>query len=265
MTPENINRVFGYKGFNIPVHLIEKTGAGPESFGIISEIHFQNAIRYLKVEPCHHVLELGCGIGRDAIPLTEYLTTGSYIGVDIIRESIEWCDAAITSRFPRFRFYSFDVADRLHNPAGTLDPLLVRLPADNESIDRIIVQSVFTHMVTPTVRHYLREFARLLKPDGLVYATCFLVNDRVLESARRTNLTPYQLRFEHEVSNGCFVNNLEEPLGAVAFTTGALWRLAEQSGLTINMLFTGAWSGYYPNAVDGQDVALLGKAGKPAL
>jgi hypothetical protein len=67
------------------------------------------------------------------------------------------------------------------------------------------------------------------------------------------------------VSNGCFVNNLEEPLGAVAFTTGALWRLAEQSGLTINMLFTGAWSGYYPNAVDGQDVALLGKAGKPAL
>src|SRR4051794_26342926 len=49
------------------------------------------------------VLDVGCGIGRTAIPLTEYLSEhGSYRGFDISRESIEWCSREITSRFPNF-------------------------------------------------------------------------------------------------------------------------------------------------------------------
>ena len=39
-----------------------------------------------------NVLEVGCGIGRDAIPLTQILSpNANYTGIDIIGRSIEWC------------------------------------------------------------------------------------------------------------------------------------------------------------------------------
>jgi SAM-dependent methyltransferase len=56
------------------------------------------------LEPEEGVLDVGCGIGRMAIVLTEYLgPEGSYDGFDVVREGIEWCQAHITPRFPRFR------------------------------------------------------------------------------------------------------------------------------------------------------------------
>ena len=174
------------------------TGGGPDTFDSISQWHFSLLDKWIGIDPDHTVLlEIGCGIGRDAIPLSERLIAGKYVGVDIIKPSIEWCTANIATRHPQFSFLHFDVEDQLHNKMGILKTSDVSVPLPDQSVDRIILFSVFTHMFRLDIEHYLREFRRLLKLDGLVYATTFIYDDDILASARKTNLTPFNLRFEY--------------------------------------------------------------------
>lgn len=253
--------VFNYRGFDIPRALMASTGGGPDTFDEISKMHIRNLERNIGIEPSAQVIEIGCGIGRDAIPLTERLTTeGSYIGIDIVKASISWCQSAITPRFPNFQFRHLDVKDDLYNPTGKLGMSDIRLPAADRSIDLIILQSVFTHMFAGDIEIYMREFARVLKDSGRVSATLFLYDDAVLESARRTNLTEFNLRFTHQHSPGCRINSLDCPTAAVAYTEAAFDALIEAAGLRlVKPYLRGGWSGHFSNTTDGQDVALLAR------
>ena len=65
------------------------------------------------------MLDLGCGVGRMAIPLTQYLQDSAlYHGVDVAAPCIAWCRQAITPVYPNFQFTHLDVAHALYNPAG---------------------------------------------------------------------------------------------------------------------------------------------------
>lgn len=250
-----------FMGYQVPVDLILMTGGGPDGFAQISDFHISNLKRFIGLESSHSVLEIGCGIGRDAIPLTQILTEGSYVGIDIIKRSIDWCSQNISPKHKNFSFYHFDVKDELHNGGGTTSTLDIALPLATASVDRIFLFSVFTHLFQPEIEHYLREFRRVLKPDGLVYATTFIYDDAILETARATSLTPFDLRFEHEISPGCRINDVAHPLGAVAYTRARWDAMVKKSGLRYAKPFLhGAWSGFFSDAADGQDVAILSVA-----
>lgn len=251
--------VFHYRGYSIPINLVNLTGGGPETFDTISGQHMAKLREFIGLRDDLKIIEIGCGIGRDAIPLTEILSRrGSYIGIDIIKDSIDWCNANIAKRYPNFSFVHFDVKDQLHNPGGQSSTSKITLPAEDKSIDLIIIQSVFTHMFREDIIHYMKEFARVLKSSGRAYATCFLVDDGVLARARQTNLTPYNLRFEHALGDGCFINDPKHPAGAVAYTREAFASMIDQTGLRLARPFLhGGWSGYYPDPEDSQDVAIL--------
>ena len=76
---------FSYQGYDIPVGLLELTGGGTDTWDVISRGHMDEYAKYAPIEPGHHVLEVGCGVGRDAIQLTSLLDEhGSYMGIDII-------------------------------------------------------------------------------------------------------------------------------------------------------------------------------------
>ncbi len=249
---------FYFRGYDIPVDLMRMTGGGPETFETISDLHQRNLAKWIGIEPQHSILEIGCGIGRDAIPLSTTLTRGSYVGVDIIGRSIDWCTAYIGARHPNFKFVHYDVDDQLHNPDGTTSTEAIVLPIEDQSVDRIFLFSVFTHMYQKDIEHYLREFRRVLKPDGLVYATTFIYDDAILESARRTNKTIFNLRFEHELHEGCRINSLEYPLGAVAFTREHWRKMLIAGGMKLaKPILNGQWSGFYDKFDDGQDVLIL--------
>lgn len=148
--------------------------------------------------------------------------------------------------------------DELHNKGGTISTQDVRVPLPNRSVDRIILQSVFTHMIRLDIEHYLREFRRVLKSSGFVYATMFIYDDAILEKARLTNLTPWNLRFEYQLGDGCRINNPEHPTGAVAYTRKTLKDMMQESGLRLaKPLLKGAWSGFYADPDAGQDVAIF--------
>ena len=251
---------FRFRGFKIPIPLMELTGGGVDTFEKISAGHIANLRAHVGLEKDMSVCEIGCGIGRDAIPLADILTppSGRYLGIDIVRPSIDWCSQHISKRYPHFIFAWFDVRDTMFNPTGTLTTQDVRIPVDDASVDRIILQSVFTHLFRPEIEHYLHEFRRILRPDGRVYATVFIYDAAILASARATNLTKWNLTFEHEVGPGCRINDPKVPLSAVAYTRGCLEEMIARSGMTLARdPLRGAWSGYYSQADDGQDGLIL--------
>src|SRR5258705_4096935 len=102
--------LFEYEGYKIPLNLIYLTGGGVSTWDAISKGHMWQYSKYCPIEPNHTVLEVGCGVGRDAIQLTKHLSgEGEYFGVDIIKPSIEWCKANISSRYPNFHFFHYNV------------------------------------------------------------------------------------------------------------------------------------------------------------
>ena len=250
-----------FMGYDIPVELLNLTGGGTATFAVISQQHTANLKKWIGLAPMHNVLEIGCGIGRDAIPLSEFLTEGTYLGVDIIGRSIDWCTQNIAARHANFRFVHYDVADQLHNNAGSTRTTEIVLPLEDGSIDSIFLFSVFTHMLQADIEHYLREFRRVLKPGGLVYATTFIYDDAILAKARATNLTIFDLRFEHTLSPVCRINDPVHPLGAVAYTAQGWAEMCAASGMRQSREpLHGAWSGFYDDAPDGQDVMILTRA-----
>ncbi|RYG85835.1 MAG: class I SAM-dependent methyltransferase, partial [Alphaproteobacteria bacterium] len=162
---------FDYHGYDIPVDLAHMTGGGPDTFPIIADMHQAGLRKWIDLKPTDRVLEVGCGIGRDAIPLTTFLTSGSYVGVDIIAPSITWLKDNVATKHSNFDFVQLDISDDLHNPDGVMKTAEVQLPAADASIDKIFLFSVFTHMFKSEIEHYLREFKRILAPGGKVYAT----------------------------------------------------------------------------------------------
>ena len=249
--------LFEYEGYRIPIDLVNLTGAGIDSFDVIAKAHISQLEQSVGLSSHHHILEIGSGIGRDAIQLAKLLTQGSYTGVDIIKRSIDWCCENITPRFQNFHFVHYDVQDQLHNPGGTTQTRMIHLPIESASIDRIILWSVLTHMFEGDIEHYFREFRRVLKPDGLVFATCFLFNEEILASAQAHNITPYDLRFPYDYGGGCRINNSQFPAGAVAYTIAAMEKMIRESGLVLAQPFSYRnWSGYFDAPV-GQDFMVL--------
>lgn len=255
------SRTFSFRGYDIPIQLLNMTGGGVDTFESISDAHIKNIGAACGLESDMRIMEIGCGIGRDAIPLTQILSSdGNYIGIDIIKDSIDWCKNSITAKHANFKFFHYDVKDQLHNPKGNISTQDIKLPADDKSVDLIILQSVFTHMFEQDIIHYLKEFNRILTNSGKVYATFFVVDEKILQTARKTNLTIFNLRFDHYIGNGCYINNKDFPTGAVAYDREAIRRMMIKGNLRQEGdIRHGSWSGYYKDAFDGQDVVVLKK------
>jgi ubiquinone/menaquinone biosynthesis C-methylase UbiE len=254
---------FDYKGYRIPEHLIALTGAGSETLDIIGRAHIEHLEKFVGIDPGMTFLEIGCGIGRDAFHLTEILNTdGGYIGIDVTRDSIMWAKRHITPKHPNFVFFHLDAFSELYNPFGRYPATHFMLPAPSASIDRIVLTSVFTHMLEDEVLDYMREFARMLKPDGLVYANFFLISDESLKAAETSGHTPWAKDFFH-YGNGRYSADPAHPRGAVGYTDEAMRRMISEAGLKLQRPYIkGWWSGLYSDDVaeDGQDAAVLARA-----
>jgi ubiquinone/menaquinone biosynthesis C-methylase UbiE len=253
--------VFSYSGYEIPIDLMNLTGGGPDTFGAISDQHIQHLRKHVGLYANQRIVEIGCGIGRDAIPLTRILgTAGHYIGVDVTMPSIEWCTANISSKFPNFEFHHFDINDPIYNPAGKMSIADYKIPVGDSSVDLIIAQSVFTHMFEDGIFHYLKEFQRILRASGNAYATCFVVSEDVRAALLHTRPTIFSLSFGFEYADSCFINLEENPTAAVAYTLPKLEQVILSAGLKFQTpLLRGNWSGLFPDADCGQDTLILGR------
>jgi SAM-dependent methyltransferase len=157
------------------------SGTDMENFRIVGEAMLQWLVHLGGLRSSDKVLEVGCGIGRIAIPLTQYLQEGSYDGFDIVRHGIEWCQQKITAKYPQFRFLWADLYNKTYNPAGKQRAAQYRFPYADRCFDFVFLTSVFTHMLPADLQHYLAEINRVLKRGGTCFFTAYLID----EEARR--------------------------------------------------------------------------------
>ena len=249
-----------HHGFEIPRHLAWRTGR-LDQFREVSDAHIDVLRRFAALDQAHDVVEIGCGVGRDAIPLTGILPpTGSYLGIDVMRPSIEWAHENISSAVPNFFFVHFDVADAQHNPGGEDDMARYAIPKERESTDLVFLFSVFTHMFPKDVAHYLGEFARILRPGGRVLASLFTMDRSLipyLESIGGGGLR--NLTFSHEVEPGFFHNDPQVVPGATAYALGRFGSMVNEAGLTSHQFVRGSWRKDGRGEIDGQDLVILRK------
>jgi SAM-dependent methyltransferase len=161
----------------IPPHGLWFVG-GEDNYRVVNE-EFMRYFRDLgDLKPESAILDVGCGIGVMAAPLTSFLNSrGSYFGFDIVRAGIKWSQKNISARFPNFTFHHVDVYNKHYNPRGVLSPDSFRFPCPDESFDFVFLKSVFTHLLPDSIRHYLSEIRRVIKPTGRCLVTMFLLND----------------------------------------------------------------------------------------
>jgi len=198
------------------------------------------------------MLDVGSGIGRKTIQLTQYFDeSSSYEGIDICMKGVEWCRERITARYPNFRFTHIDVFNRLYNPDGRLQPSDYRFPFDDGSFTFVMLGSVFTHMLPRDVEHYLSEAARVLETGQRCLISYFLLN----ASSRAADGSSLVFR---SVDDLYATTSPDLPETAIALDEAFVRNRYEQTGLTIEAVEYGSWSGR-SNTMSYQDLILARK------
>lgn len=257
-----ITKVFRYGGYKIPEDLVTLTGGGVDNWKRVSDSHVEMYRQYTPINDDDFILEIGCGVGRDAIELSKMLSkNGKYIGIDIIKPSIEWCKKNITPKHSNFKFIYYDIKSQIHNGGGKINTTDIKLPIKDGAVDRIILHSVFTHMFENDIVHYLQEFRRVLKSDGLVLASFFIIDDHAIKSLQKNKnkIGLHPLSFEHKINKGCFINDVDHPEGAVGYTPRRIKSMLRRTGFGIHgqHAHRGLWSGL--RGANGQDIFVLEK------
>ena len=203
--------------------------------------------------PDDAVLDIGCGPGRMAVPLTRYLSPrGTYEGFDIVAEEVAWCRDTISPRHPSFRFQRSDVQNDRYNPDGNIPASEFRFPYPDASFDFAFATSVFTHMLAPDVDRYLAEIRRVLRPGGRVLLTWFLLNDR-----SRARVASGATRFTFGIEQGVArIDDPSSPEAAVAYPESWVTERGAHHGLEVHSRHPGGWSGA-PDKPTWQDVLVL--------
>jgi len=216
--------------FDGPQSLEEFKANGEEFLRVYKEI--------CGVQPDEKMLDVGCGIGRKTLPLTQYFNQRAvYEGVDITKPGIEWCRDKITPRFPNFHFQQIDVYNKHYNPGGKYRPSKYKFTFANESFSFIMLGSVFTHMQPDDLENYLSEIHRVLRKDGRCLITYFLLNEeslRLIETGDSTLDLKYVFDKYRSVSR-------EVPEEAIAVDETWIRDLYRNLGLKVVRLDYGSW------------------------
>lgn len=203
------------------------------------------------------VLDIGCGPGRIAVPLTRHLdpARGRYEGFDVMPESIRFCTRQITRRHPNFRFQVADLHNRQYNPRGRQRASEYTFPYADATFDVAVAASLFTHLQPFESDRYLEETARTLLPGGRLVGTWYLINDEAEElltagRAPRPGLQAESrppLKLDHHLTDerGNRFRAPEEkiPEHLIAVYEEDVRAQHERAGLRIVEVRLGAWPG----------------------
>jgi SAM-dependent methyltransferase len=206
--------------------------------------------------PDCRVLDIGCGPGRIAAPLTRHLEGGSYEGFDIVPRSIRWCERKISSRHPRFRFQLADIRNPQYNPTGSQEARAYTFPYSNGEFDLALAASVFTHMRPGEIDRYLSETARVLKPGGRLLASFFLLNE---DTQQRQQFSGGRTLGEEQVDDGIPYrsSNHRAQEYMIAVSESGVREIYTRAGLEVESVHYGRWSGRRDSYLGGaQDLVV---------
>lgn len=176
-------------------------------------------------------LDFGCGCGRTARRLLQqHRRPRRYIGVDLHRGMIQWCQENLAPLDDGFEFIHHDVYSPCLNP-DPLRPWIEPLPVADGICTLIEATSVFTHLVEGQAEFYLDEVARVLAPQGRLISTWFLFEKDGF---------PYM----QDSQNALYIND-RDPTNAVVFDRTWLRDALAERGLRIALAMAPSIRGYH--------------------
>lgn len=210
------------------------------------------------------IMEIGCGLGRVAFPLRYILTSeGSYSGFEICKEKIDFLQGSFQQTYPNFKFTWANVHNTYYNPTGTEQADSYVFPYTDNSFDVVFAASVFTHMLPAAARNYFKQTARVLKPNGRVVFSMFVLDNYDANRERPLGFGRAGFNFDHQFENfgeAFAISNPVNPEEMTAYKMNFINELAKDAGLVIADSLTGFWSGTTDNWISSQDLLIFEKA-----
>jgi SAM-dependent methyltransferase len=241
----------------VPNHLLapppELRFVGDGDFRAVGNEFLALFTRLAGLQPSHRVLDVGCGVGRMAVPLLDFLSPeGSYEGFDVVPAAVDWCRENISARNPKFRFQLADIRNEYYYSAGNRAAEDYVFPYADRSFDLVILTSVFTHLMPAAAANYLKEIRRVLKPEGRCFGTWLVMNEesrRLIAEGR--SVLPL-VHPHHDVVS----TNPSAPLEGIGIDEQRVLAMYKDAGLALQSpVYFGHWCGRQ-DGVTFQDVVI---------
>ncbi len=165
------------------------------------------------------IVEIGCGCGRIALHLKADYFSGTYLGIDIDPEMIEYCRSHFPA--PRFAFALSPHKSSTYHGAefSSREPRSFTV-AQPETRDFVFSTSLFTHLLENEIVFYLKESFRALRPHGMAVMSFFCME--WVEMGK-----PWT--FSHRIGNA-LVDDQRYPEAAVAYGGEYMMQMAKEAG-----------------------------------
>lgn len=197
-------------------------------------------------------LDIGSGIGRIAIPLSEYLT-GKYEGFDAIKKGVDWCINHISREHVNFSFKYVPLYNDLYNSNG-IPATEYQFDYIDNSFDFACAISVFTHMLPEEIENYLRQAYRVMKNGGILEATFFILDE---ESSQLMKGKEFDFKYDYG-HYALMDKNVKS--ANVAYQKDYLEAILRKIGFQIEHNIKGFWCGRpRTKAIEFQDTLIVKK------
>lgn len=222
----------------IPPKRLQSSGGG--DYETIGREYTKQLVQMGGLKPTDSVLDIGCGIGRMAIHLTDYLKGGSYIGFDVMPHSISWCNKRIRKKYNNFQFNLANIYNGMYNKKGKYSASNYRFPYDDNTFDFVFLISVFTHMKRHEHENYLSEATRVLKEHGTCFSTYYLLNEETVKKMKyEDNAT--QQNFQYRLDEVSYSSYKDVAEIAIAYEEDYIRHQYEKNNLRISKIQYGPW------------------------
>lgn len=189
---------------------------GGENFDRLGQLFAGELQRLADLTGESVVLEIGCGVGRNAFALSAVLERGKYSGVDIDLPSILGAQRNNFLKKEGCILQFIDVRNDEYNPHGKVRASEFEFPFTDNLFDVIFMVSVVTHILPLDFEHYVQEIARMVKPGGRIVFTTFLMDNGAEFDGRKFEFGNDQWRSTHkdlpEICVGYYLSYLDEVL-----------------------------------------------------
>jgi SAM-dependent methyltransferase len=202
--------------------------------GLVNSADLYNLLLDLNApvrKPRFSLLDLGCGSGRYAPFLDQFIPDLDYLGMDVWKEAIDWAQQTVSPARPNLRFALLD------NSRGYAGASFHALPVTPASADAAIAMSLFTHLDPPATRGYFRELARVLVPEGVAIVTFFILDEA---SAGAAEAAAAQVGFPMKKEAGFWYYGRGGYID-IYYEEAVIRRIIGEAGLELIALRRGNW------------------------
>lgn len=184
------------------------------------------------------VVDIGCGTGIMA-PSVEFFVHrgGAYLGIDIDAQVIDFCRAHYAE--PYFKFAHHAVHNAMYGMHQAKKH--VPYPAETAFADVIVAISVWTHLPEDDARFYMREVARILRPDGHAFITMLSIDAQHAKAVAAGKAFYVFARSAYRSSSWRTEGHARVPEYVIGITREGIDDMLAQAGLVVVEYLPGRW------------------------